>query len=148
MRLMFCTSNLPGAVLIRSITWSKWSHVAILLGDGTAVEAVYPKVRRVSEQYLKNKYPKYAIVEININGVKDEDLVTSALKQLGKPYDLKALVGLLIHRDWAAESQWWCSEFVAWLWKDNKHSLFRDDAMNRITPQHLWMLNFPVVEEK
>ncbi len=148
MQIMFCTSNLIGAVLIRTVTWSKWSHVAILLGDGTSVEAVYPKVRRVSEQYLKNKYPKYTVVEINIEGVNDEDLVASALSQLEKPYDLKALVGLLIHRDWASDSQWWCSELAAWLWKDNGYSLFRDEAMNRITPQHLWMLNYPIVEEK
>ena len=55
MKVLFCTSNKIGAVLIRGVTWSKWSHVAILLGDGTVVEAVYPKVRRVSEQYLKKK---------------------------------------------------------------------------------------------
>ena len=37
MRVLFCTSKLPGAVLIRAITWSDWSHVALIDGE----EAIY-----------------------------------------------------------------------------------------------------------
>lgn len=44
MRVLFCTSKLPGAVLIRAITWSDWSHVALIDGE-EAIEATWPAVR-------------------------------------------------------------------------------------------------------
>ena len=44
MRVLFCTSKLPGAAIIRAVTWSDWSHVAIIDGE-EVIEATWPAVR-------------------------------------------------------------------------------------------------------
>jgi len=143
MQVMFCTSNQIGAIAIRAITWSKWSHVALLLGDGTAIEAAWPRVRRVGVDELLAQHSKYEIVEFT--GMNDQAVIDAAMSQLGKPYDLTALFGLLLHRDWQQSSKWFCSELVAWAFAAAGHTLFRREDISRITPQHLWMLNYPVV---
>jgi hypothetical protein len=59
---------------------------------------------------------------------------------VGKPYDLTALFGLLMRRDWQEEDRWFCSELVGWAFAQGGSPLFRADALHRITPQNLWML--------
>lgn len=137
MRVLFCTSDKIGASAIRAVTWSDWSHVALLLDDGTVIEAVWPSVRRVPLQEVLDKHPRWAIVEFpDVGGYE-----ARALSQIGKPYDLAGMLGLGINRDWQSDDKWWCSEFLAWL-----AERFRDATLHRVTPQHLWMLNFPVLE--
>ncbi len=128
---------------IRLVTWSKWSHVALLLGDGTAIEAVWPRVRRVREQDLFAAYDKHRVVDIHC--VDEEAARLAAMSQVGKPYDLSAIFGLLMHRDWQSRSKWFCSELVTWTLAEGGLTLFRGEDMSRITPQHLWMLNYPIV---
>lgn len=145
MKVLFCTSNLPGAALIRAVTWSKWSHVALILDDGTAIEAVYPRVRRVALSEILATHSKYVIVDIpNVN---TDKVLSAALSQVGKPYDITSLLGILIHRQWTDTDSWFCSELVAWAFAKGGNSLFREDNIHRITPQNLWMLNYPIIEE-
>lgn len=136
MRVLFCTSNLPGAVIIRGVTWSDWSHVALLLDDDSVVEATWPAVQRVPLEEILAKHTHHAIVEFP----GDNQVVNAALSQIGKPYDLTALFGILSHRDWQEQDKWFCSELIAWAFDKGGFPLFRKEAMHRVTPQHLWML--------
>lgn len=145
MKVLFCTSNLPGAVLIRGVTWSKWSHVALVLDDGTAIEATWPKVRRVALSEILAKHSKYVIVDIPVDYNK---VVDAAMSQIGKPYDITSLFGILVHRSWSDTDSWFCSELVAWSFAQSGNSLFREEDVHRITPQNLWMLNYPIVEKE
>lgn len=144
MKLMFCSSNLPGSALIRAVTWSKWSHVVTLINNTTAIEAVYPEVRLVSIEYLKKKYSKWCVVDVPVPN--EKAAIEYLLLQVGKPYDLTALIGLLIHRDWAQDTDWWCSELAAAGVEAGGRKIFRHGAINRVVPQHLWMLDFPILE--
>ena len=137
MRVLFCTSHLPGAVLIRAVTWSAWSHVAILDGD-MAIEAVWPHVKVTPLAEVLARHSRYAVVDLP--GADDAAILEAARSQVGKPYDLTALFGLLMHRDWQEEDRWFCSELVAWAFDKAGSPLFRRDAMHRVTPQHLWMV--------
>ena len=110
MRVLFCTSKLPGAVLIRAVTWSQWSHVALA----------------------------HVIVDLPCDF--REFVIEAARSQVGKPYDPTALFGLLMHRDWQEEDRWFCSELVAWAFAQGGSPLFRAEALHRVTPQLLWML--------
>ena len=137
MKVLFCTSMLPGAALIRAVTWSDWSHVALVDGE-EVIEATWPAVRVASLADVIAKHSRYIVADIPC--ADPAAVIAAARSQVGKPYDLTALFGLLAHRDWQEPDRWFCSELVAWSFQQGGSPLFRPDAMHRVTPQHLWML--------
>lgn len=144
MKLMFCSSNLIGALLIKVVTWSKWSHVAILIDDDTAIEAVHPKVRYVSVAELKAKYKSWCIVDVPVDD--EAAAIAYAKSQISKPYDYTALIGIFFHRDWGDPSDWYCAELAASTIVNGGKKLFRRKFISRIVPQHLWMMDFDILE--
>ena len=124
--------------MIRAITWSPWSHVAIIDGS-EVIEAVYPQVRIASLAETIARHSAHAISEFPC--ADPDAAIKAARSQVGKPYDLTALFGMALHRDWQEDDSWFCSELVAWSIAQGGTSLFRVDALRRVTPQHLWMLN-------
>lgn len=138
MRLIFCASQSPGSLLIRAATWSPWSHVAIVDGDD-AIEAVCPTVRVSPLVEVIARHSSFAFATLPC--ANPVAAINAARSQIGKPYDLKALVGMALHRDWQEDDSWFCSELVAWAIAQGGTPLFRPDAVRRVTPQHLWMLN-------
>ena len=137
MRVLFCTSKLPGAVLIRTITWSDWSHVALIDGE-EAIEATWPAVRVAPLSEIIAKHSAFVVVDIPCDD--PAAVIAAARSQVGKPYDLTALFGLLVRRDWQEPDRWFCSELVAWAFEQGGAPLFRPEALYRVTPQHLWMI--------
>jgi uncharacterized protein YycO len=137
MKVLLCTSNLPGAVFIRWLTGSQWSHCALVMGD-IAVEATWPRVRKVPVQQIMNEHTKSLMIDIPCKD--DAAAFYKALSQVGKPYDLTALFGWLSGRDWQEEDKWFCSELVAWAFDQAGSPLFRDGVLSRVTPQNLWMV--------
>jgi len=110
-RLHFCRSNLPGALLIQAALFSRWNHVAIevegviydaTLGDGVA---------KSTPQALRAKYNEIQSVEIpNLN---ERGVVAFLESQLGKSYDWTALIALPFRQDWQDPQKWFCSELAA-----------------------------------
>ena len=137
MRVLFCTSQLPGAVMIRAVTWSDWSHVALVDGD-EAIEATWPAVCVTPLADVIAKHSAHVIIDLPCRS--SVEIIAAARSQVGKGYDLTALFGLLARRDWQEPDKWFCSELVAWAFSQGGSPLFRPEAMHRITPQHLWML--------
>ena len=137
MRVIFCTSRLPGAVMIRAVTWSEWSHVALVDSD-EVIEATWPAVRVTPLAEVIAKHSAHVIVDLPCRS--SADIIAAARSQVGKGYDLTALFGLLTRRDWQEPDKWFCSELVAWAFSQGGSPMFRPEAMHRITPQHLWML--------
>lgn len=137
MKVLLCTSNLPGAAIIRWLTGSQWSHCALVQGD-IAVEATWPRVRSVPVEEIMRKHTKNLVIDIPC---KDDALAFyAALGQVGKPYDLTALIGWLSGRNWQETDSWFCSELVAYAFEQAGSPLFRDGTMSRVTPQNLWMV--------
>jgi uncharacterized protein YycO len=139
-RVIFSASNLIGSKIIRLLTWSSWSHVALLYGDDKVVEATYPKVRETSlDEFLKGKTLTLCV---DLPCSNPEAVITAARSQLGKRYDTLAVLAFLWHfRDWEDDSKWFCSELVAYALREGGLPLFREGVLQRITPQHLWLLN-------
>lgn len=138
MQVIFCASRKIGAMAIRAVTWSKWSHVAIVDGD-EVIEATWPHVRVRPLADLLTSQSRHAVVDLPCRS--PAAAIAAARSQIGKPYDLSALFGLLMHRDWQEDDRWFCSELVAWAFDQAGSPLFRPEAMHRITPEHLWMLS-------
>ena len=104
-----------------------------------AIEAVWPAVRSVPVAEVIAAHSECVIVDFPVRD--PEAVIRAARSQVGKPYDLTALFGLLMHRDWQEDDSWFCSELVAWAFAQGGAPLFRADAMHRVTPHHLWMIS-------
>lgn len=137
MKVLLCTSNLPGAAIIRWLTGSQWSHCALVHGE-LAIEAAWPRVRKVPVETIMRQHTKSIVIDIPCKD--DTAALYAALSQVGKPYDLTALIGWLSGRDWQETDSWFCSELVAWAFEQAGSPLFRDGTMSRVTPQNLWMV--------
>ena len=139
--LLFSRRNHPGSWLIRTVSWSEWSHVEIILPDGRLLGAAAPHGVGLSTYEERMSIAAHAAT-MCVPG----DMNTAAAwgeTQLGKPYDYVGVVGLGLHRDWEKDDKWWCSEFAAEFLVQGGFAPYRADAIQRLTPQHLWMLNYP-----
>jgi uncharacterized protein YycO len=135
MKVIFCRSWLPGSVLIRMLTFSKWSHVAVVTNGGVVIEAVWPRVRINTLEKLRSTHRVCEEREIDIPA----ESVNWLYLQVGKPYDISALFAVLIPwRKWDEDDKWFCSELVA-----RAMGLFEES--NRVSPQTLYLLSKPAV---
>lgn len=136
---LFTRSHRVGSYIIRTASWSNWSHVDLILPSGSLIGSAAPHGVVISDfEHRLNISSAAAIVTYTGDIYHAERWARS---QLGKPYDWFGVAGLGLHRDWERDGMWWCSEFVAKALKEGGHSPYRCEVMNRITPQHLFMLN-------
>ncbi len=138
MKLVFCNSNMIGSWIIRKLTFSRWSHVAIVDG-GTVIEAVWPRVRRVPLAHVIKTHRDHEFAEIDVE--LESVALSFAGSQIGKRYDWRALFGLITPtRDWERPEQWDCAELVsAAINAGARRPIFRDKA--RVTPQMTYLLS-------
>lgn len=137
-QLLFSTSRYPFSTLIRAVTWSRWSHVALVAGPHVIEASALEGVRQISKSYAISHALDYCLVDLPARD--PQAIIDAARSQIGKPYDWTAIAGLSLHRDWQEEDSWFCSELVAWAAAQAGEVWFRPDALRRVTPQHLWML--------
>jgi uncharacterized protein YycO len=137
LQIALCRSKSIGSWAIRALTWSRYSHAVILDGE-QVIEAVWPRVRVSNLATLREHHDEVLVVDWpSIDGA---PVIAAARSQVGKPYDWRALLGFLVHRDWAQTNAWFCSELVAWSFGQGGCPLFRPEEQDRVTPQDLWML--------
>ena len=91
MRVLLCTSDKLGSRIIRAVTWSRWSHAAIIDGD-EIVEAVWPRVRLSTLSDALASHPRWAVIDIPV--ADEAAAIAAARSQIGKPYDLLGVIGL------------------------------------------------------
>jgi len=137
MQILLCRSNTVGSWLIRAMTWSSWSHAALVNGY-QCVEATWPRVREVDTMDVILRHSDFTLIDLPC--ANPAAAWEAALSQVGDRYDWRALFGFLVHRDWAAPGRWFCSELVAWSFAAGGSPLFRPDLTHRVTPQMIWML--------
>ena len=139
MKLLFCRSNTIGSWLIRSFTWSRWSHVAIVEDDCWVIESTLlgGGVRRKLLTAFVDEHSSVEPVDVRLA---DEEAALDFLRaQLGKPYDWTALLGFIFHRDWAEPDAWFCSELAEAAAVAGGRRRFREE-ISRITPRESWMV--------
>ena len=109
----------PGSLIIRAVTWSKWSHVGVCLGDGTFISAV-PFKGVIIKPLDTVKYKAFYRLKADLH--KRHAIADFCLDRLKDKYDM-ALVALLAWRIFTdslstntgdpAEHKYTCSELVA-----------------------------------
>lgn len=137
MRVIFMRSHLPLSFLIRALTWSRWSHVAVVLDNGMVVDCRGDGVRlKTLEQATKNA-SAWELRDLPAGNA------SKAMHELGKPYDFGGLLPFLFRplwrRDWSHNKRWFCSELVA-----HASGLFCTDRISRVTPEHVYMISHPI----
>ena len=139
MRILFCRSGGLLSWAIRTLTWSRWGHVAILAPDNeTVYEAVWPRVHKTTLAELK-KHEK-VIQAVDMHLARPEAAIAWLETQIGKPYDWVALLSFIVRHDWASPRKWFCSELASMAWDKGGTPLFRRSAVYRISPGMLWLL--------
>jgi uncharacterized protein YycO len=138
-RLLFTTTSKPFSAAIRALTWSRWSHVAIIDGDTVIEAAALQGVCRTPLRAAIEHAREYASGYLRC--ANPQAVIEAAASQIGKPYDYTAILGLGLRRDWQEDDAWFCSELVAWSMAQAGTPLFRHESLRRVTPEHLWMLS-------
>lgn len=136
--VVFCTRPAAGAALIRAVTWSRWSHVALRDGDEVIEAVAFHGVRTRPLVALLEQSSAVEIVRLPCPD--PAAAIAAARGQVGTPYDTWGMLGLGFHRDWQATDRWWCSELVAWAAHQGGAKWLRAEALRRVTPQDLWRL--------
>lgn len=94
---------------IRARTWSKYSHVDIVLDHKTYLGAIPSRGVCIHEE----EYPLQDFFEVEVTPLQYDKILLNAVSQLGKPYDFAGIFGFAIDRDWQEDDKWFCSEFIA-----------------------------------
>lgn len=133
--IFFADSNQVGSVLIRTLTWSDFSHVGFIYGDAV-IDSQLSRggVTAYGVDDLINHYPRIQVYDFPhvSNGA-----ISHALDQLGKDYDWTALCGMGFQRNWQQDDKWFCSELVAASCAAAGTPIIHKPAW-RVTPQDVW----------
>lgn len=146
--LIYSNSKLPLSPIIRYVTKSEFSHVAIIL-EKSIIEIT--KDSLVTHSALSSKglkfttlktfishATKYRVTELNVGIDEHQFYLLNAFAKMyeGTPYDLEGAIGLGINENWQDDDKFWCSEWVAFLCKLIGLDLAYLDDVHRITPKH------------
>lgn len=146
LRMMFTRSNLVGSCLIRWVTWSDYSHCAVLINDNQILHADTHGVRVEDITALQARSKSWMIVEFECDD--PQAVIDACLTQVGKPYDYTGIVGILFRNvDLQDDSKWWCSEIPAYGGDKSNQPFFQTEYMHRITPQNWLMLPHKVLQK-
>ena len=135
--VIFAKNSKPISLLIRLWTWSRWSHVGIITQDGLSViESVGGKGVIITPLHeFKARYTAYE--ECHLPCISETAVYQAIRGEIGKPYDMSAIFGIVFRRDWDKQDAWFCSELVA-----HASGIFRTKMIKRITPECLWRISF------
>jgi len=62
-----------------------------------------------------------------------------ARSQIGEPYDLTAIFGDALHRDWRSTNGWFCSDLMQMCSEQAKCPWLRPEALDRTTPRDIYI---------
>ena len=144
----FATEDSFGSAVIRWFTWSKFSHVDLVLPDGSLLGARLNGGVQIRQPGYA-KFTKTARYYVEVENGREDMLYKLARLQVGKPYNTKAIIAFAF-KDYpiAGGESWDCSELQIWLLlKIGVKALnLNPEHVNRITPADLLMSPLMVPE--
>ena len=129
--LQFSTTNHLSSKAIGFLSWSWASHVDFVLPDGRLLGAL---ALGGGVQYHEAKgYTRIERYTVDAPST----VLDIAQTQIGKPYDWSGVFGMIFRdRDWENQDKWFCSELVAWSFKQAGYPLLNEQSY-RVTPRDL-----------
>jgi uncharacterized protein YycO len=134
--LRFATEHGFSSFAIRWGTWSDYSHVDFILPDGTLLGSRIDGGVQIRPATYGH-FIKTESFGINVRPDKAAAILDWAHSQVGKPYDITAIIGYTIRRDWTKPDRWFCSELVAAAFLLHDWPIIRTSHLNRVSPQDL-----------
>ena len=113
--LRFVTSHGAVSAGIRAAEYGFWaSHTEALMPDGTLLGAHYDGgVQARPRDYDKGQFTREQFVTIPVADAVADRFHAFLRSQIGKPYDLEAIIAFVTRRDWQQPDAWFCSELQA-----------------------------------
>ena len=131
--LQFSTTRHISSKAIQFFTWSWASHVDFVLPDGKLFGALATQDGGGVRLHDAENYTRIERFQVDA----PESIIDIAMTQEGKPYDWAGIFGLVLReRNWEDDDKWFCSELVAWSFKQGGFPLLNETS-NRITPRDL-----------
>lgn len=122
--------------IIRWFTRSQWSHVDLVMPDGSLLGAL-PFKGVVQRKEDKNKGETKTLY-VRVPDEMANLVFNFAEEQLGKKYDWIAIYGFVGRHDWQREGKWFCSELVFASIKKSGVELLHGKKW-RISPRDLYL---------
>ncbi|MGD1213089.1 MAG: hypothetical protein ABR973_17315 [Candidatus Acidiferrales bacterium] len=141
-QLRFVTCNDPVSASIRLGEYGFWaSHVEAVMPDGTLLGAHYDGgVQARPKGYDAATVERERIVDLPCDDATEQKFLAFLRDQLGKPYDLRAIVALVAERDWRQPDSWFCSELQAAALEACGWMPKLADNVSKITPRDLLLI--------
>ena len=131
--LQFSTTNHLSSKAIRFFTWSWASHVDFVLPSGKLLGALAEQDGGGVKIHDAQGYTRTERFTVDA----PESIINIAKTQIDKPYDWSGIFGLVLrNRNWESDDKWFCSELVAWAFKQAGYPLLHETSF-RITPRDL-----------
>lgn len=137
-QILLCRNNHIGSWFLRVLMWSRYSHSAIYdVEAGVVYDTTLWKggVRRWTKAEFDAMYPVTDARDCPVAAQTVQQARAWLEEQLGKGYDLEALVGFLFRRNWSEPTRWFCSEY-----SETFRTLFSVAKLRvglwRVTPHH------------
>jgi uncharacterized protein YycO len=132
MKVIYCANHTLSSWLIRLVTWSRWSHAAVQIDDETIIDATFKHGGVHARPLSALAGYRQEVVEYTLP---DEDKAQDWLRrQIGKPYDWSALLGIFLHRNWQEDDKWFCSELTECALAAGGLQRWLGESINRVTP--------------
>lgn len=131
--LQFSTTRHISSKAIQFFTWSWASHVDFVLPNGKLFGALATQDGGGVRLHDAENYTRIERFQVDA----PESIIDIAMTQEGKPYDWAGIFGLVLReRNWEDDDKWFCSELVAWSFKQGGFPLL-NETTSRITPRDL-----------
>ena len=131
--LQFSTTRHISSKAIQFFTWSWASHVDFVLPNGKLFGALATQDGGGVRLHDAENYSRIERFQVDA----PESIIDIAMTQAGKPYDWAGIFGLVLReRNWEDDDKWFCSELVAWSFKQGGFPLL-NETTSRITPRDL-----------
>lgn len=139
MKVLFASKPGIASFLIRKFTWSRFSHVAIVM-DGYVIQSTFLKgVHTVTLEEFYSEYPR--IEEVNIKLPNELAAKVWLQEQIGKPYDFGFILGFVFRKDnWEKSSAWVCNELMEFACVVGGKRRIRGN-ISRVSPQISYMIS-------
>lgn len=141
MKVIFTSSRLPLALMIRGMTGCKYHHCGIIDGNRVIEASIFHGVRAVSLETFKHR-GEYVVVDIPL---KDENAAREFLiNQEGKGYDWTGALSYPFRKNWQNKDKWYCSELVAAVAKEGGTPIVRE-GVKTVTPRDIYIHPYNIV---